>query len=107
MADTRDYGRIIVLTGAGASAALGMPTMAGFPQLFASAGGDLKTLTDGMRWEEKGDDLEYIYDRLELYIEAGQRCVEDGDTNLLEAFRDAASAAKLHCRARKALSQLQ
>ena len=107
MPEQADCGKIIVLTGAGASAALGMPTMADFPKLIASAGGELKTLTDGMRWEEKKEDLEYIYERLELYIEAGQRCAEDGDMNLLQAFGTAESAATLRSRATEALSQLR
>ncbi len=109
MAEETAYGKIIVLTGAGASRCLGFPTMAEFPALFTSAGGVLKELTDGMQWKEREEDLEYIYDRLELYIEAGRCAAEDGDTNLQEAFGGSAStsAAKLRDRAKDALSQLQ
>ena len=107
MASATDYGRIIVLAGAGASRALGFPTMAEFPKLFASIGGELSDLTDGMGWAEKGGDLEFIYDRLDLYVEAGQCCVEEGDMNLQQAFGGSDHAAELCGRARSALSRLE
>ncbi len=106
MAEATDYGNIIVLTGAGASKALGFPTMVEFPDLFASEGcEELRILADGMRWREQGKDLEYIYDRLELYERAGQ-CAAEGDETLCSALGGPDAGEALCARARTALSQL-
>jgi len=106
MSEESPYGRLIVLTGAGASAALGLHTMASFPQVLRSAGGSLADMGAKMRWEQAGADVEWIYDRLELYVDAGNAAAQ-GDLNLQHALRGAAPAQQFRDQAAEALSQLQ
>jgi len=106
MADATDYGKIIVLTGAGASAALGLHTMASFPGLLASAGQPLADLAQKMHWEKRRADVEWIYDRLEMYVEAGKAAGE-GDLNLQHAMGGSLSVERFGNQGAEALAQLQ
>jgi len=86
MSEESQYGKLIVLTGAGASAALGLPTMKTFPRLFEGPGSVLNSLCGGMAWEEQGGDVEFIYDRLQLYIEVFK--ARECDANLQRVLHD-------------------
>lgn len=82
-------GPIVVLTGAGASAALGMPTMESFPSLLVKTGNPLGRLVRRMGYLPHKMDAEEIYGRLELYSEIAA-AISSGDPILqrLVAERD-------------------
>lgn len=84
MAEARD--QIIVLTGAGASAALGLPTTASFLQRVPQDLQPLRNIIGGMRGNVPPDlplqlELEEIYSRIQLYEEVGESGSR-GDRNL-------------------------
>jgi len=106
MADGTDYGKIIVLTGAGASQPLGCPTMASLVQLITEAGAPLSEVSGRMNGGMGCDDAETVYSNLELYLQA-TACAADGDQNMLEAFAHPARVLEYQTRFTKSLSQLQ
>ncbi len=76
MADGNDYGKIIVLTGAGASAALGLPTMKSFRRLISDTAA-LSDMADDIGLPEERVELEAIYDRLQLYVDVAYAGLSD------------------------------
>jgi len=106
MSEQSRYGKLIVVTGAGASAALNLPTMASFPRFYEGSGSALDLLCKNMAWREQGGDVEFIYDRLQLYreiFEAGQH-----DANIQQAlYQDPEDESHLGDRAEMALAELQ
>jgi len=106
MANATEYGKIIVLAGAGASSPLGLQTMASFCNLLSGAGDPLAMIAARMGWESVGGDVEFVYERLQLYVETGTAASED-DLNLQHALRGAAPAKSFRAESEAALSQLQ
>ncbi len=81
MASERNYGKTMVLTGAGASAALGLPTMQAFRTHIEEAGSPVAEMAARMNRWQGYDNAEQTYNCLELYIDAAERA-SDGDANL-------------------------
>lgn len=106
MASGTDYGKIVVLTGAGASAALGLPTMQKFRKHIVKAGPPLAEMAARMNGGRGYDNAEQIYSCLDLYVDAA-KCAIDGDGNMGDAFASDEKTRALDHQAAKALRQLQ